>query len=80
MDKLMNLSFKNTIVTLGLFFIFIGIVFLTVENTFYQYLDENLVLHESLFLPLGVLTIIIGTLLLVYSVLKKTFKSLNKRS
>ncbi len=76
----MKLSFKNTTVILGLFFILIGIVFLILENTFYQYLDENLVLQESLFLPLSVLTIIVGALLLVYSTLKQMFKLLNTKS
>jgi len=60
----------------GLFFLLTGVVFLFLENTFYQYLDEDGVLHESLFLPLGVFALIIGSLLLFTLVLKKVWQSL----
>ncbi|MCB1756871.1 MAG: DUF3955 domain-containing protein [Gammaproteobacteria bacterium] len=40
-----------------------GAVFIVLENTYYQYLDENGVLHESLFLPLGALSVVFGLLL-----------------
>ena len=55
---------------LGLFFLFTGVAFLFLENIFYQYLDENGYLHESLFLPLGVLALFLGALLLFYFVAK----------
>jgi hypothetical protein len=38
----------------------LGFIFLFLENTFYQYLDEDGVLHESFFLPLGCLSLIFG--------------------
>ncbi|MDP6526654.1 MAG: DUF3955 domain-containing protein [Kiritimatiellia bacterium] len=60
----------------GLFFLLTGVVFLFLENTFYQYLDEDGFLHESLFLPLGVFALIIGSLLLFTLVLKKVWQSL----
>jgi len=48
----------------GVFFLLIGVIFLIIENTFYQYLDEDGFLHESLFMPLGVLALIFGILLI----------------
>ena len=55
---------------LGLFFLFTGVAFLFLENIIYQYLDENGYLHESLFLPLGVLALFLGALLIFYFVAK----------
>ena len=55
------------------FFLLTGVIFLFLENTFYQYLDEDGFLHESLFLPLGVFAVIIGSLLLVTLILKKVW-------
>lgn len=44
----------------GILLIIIGLVSILLENIFYQYLDAEGVLHESLFLPLGGLSILIG--------------------
>jgi hypothetical protein len=65
---------------LGFFFLLTGVVFLFLENTYYQYLDEDQFLHESLFLPLGVLALIIGSLLLFILALKKLRQSLRMKS
>jgi hypothetical protein len=64
----------------GLFFLLTGVAFLFLENTFYQYLDEDGLLHESLFLPLGVFSLIIGSLLLFTLVLKKVWQFLLTKS
>ena len=45
---------------LGALLLLIGIVFLFLENTFYQTIDENNVLQESLFMPLGAFAFITG--------------------
>ncbi len=66
----MKAILKNSSLLRGLILTFIGIIFLIIENTFYQYLDENLVLHESLFMPLGVFTSILGVLFLTFSAVK----------
>jgi hypothetical protein len=39
-----------------------GVVCLILENTFYQYVDENGYLQESFFLPIGAFSILIGSL------------------
>lgn len=38
----------------------VGLISLFIENSFYQYIDEADSLHESLFLPLGALSLIFG--------------------
>jgi hypothetical protein len=55
----------------GLAFLIIGISCLFIENIFYQYLDEDGVLHESFFMPLGALFLALGVLMLCYLVVKK---------
>lgn len=45
---------------LGLILFGLGIVSMIIQNTFYGYVDEAGVLHDSLFLPLGVLLIFLG--------------------
>lgn len=40
----------------------IGILFLIIENIFYQKVDTSGVLHESMFLPLGTLFLFVGVL------------------
>lgn len=42
------------------FLLVLGIVFMWIQNTFYGYIDENNVLQDSLFLPLGALSIMLG--------------------
>jgi len=54
----------------SLFLLVLGFTFLFLENTFYQYLDKDGVLHESFFLPLGCLSLIAGGLGLLITVIK----------
>ncbi|MCP4550830.1 MAG: DUF3955 domain-containing protein [Bacteroidetes bacterium] len=70
---------KYKVLFSGLFFLFAGIVFLFLENTFYQYIDVEGFLHESLFLPLGVFSLIIGSLLLFIFIIKILKRSLCKK-
>ena len=58
----------------GIFFLLVGSLFLFLENTFYQYLDEEGFLHESLFLPLGSFAIIIGLMIVFIYILKKIWQ------
>jgi hypothetical protein len=67
---------KYKVLFSGLFFLFAGIVFLFLENTFYQYIDEEGFLHESLFLPLGTFFLIIGSLLISFFIIKILWRSL----
>lgn len=42
------------------FLLLLGVVFMWIQNTFYGYVDENGVLQDSLFLPLGAIAIMLG--------------------
>ena len=64
----------------GLVFLLMGGVFVWLENTFYQYLDEDGVLQESLFLPLGALFILIGIVMLIFAVAGKTIGAIRQRN
>lgn len=48
----------------------LGVVSICLENIFYQYLDEDGVLHESFFMPLGVFSLLLGGLGLLLIVIK----------
>jgi hypothetical protein len=52
--------FKTKLFRVSLILLVLGIGFLCFENIFYQYIDENGVLHESLFMPLGVFSLLLG--------------------
>ena len=55
----------------GLLFIAAGACCLWIENRFYQYADHDGWLHESLFMPLGVFSLMPGfAALFLFSVLK----------
>ena len=67
----MSIKYKNTMIITSLLFLFLGITFLLLENVFYQYIDEEGILHESFFLPLGFLSFFLGlTFLLVIAIRK----------
>lgn len=59
--KMKNFKLK---LYLGVFFIFLGVVFLLIEHLFYQYVDKNGFLQESLFLPLSIFFLIFGVVFL----------------
>ena len=42
-------------ITVGL--LVLGVVSICLENIFYQYIDEEGVLHESFFMPLGMCSV-----------------------
>jgi hypothetical protein len=62
--------FKSKIFRASLLLLVLGIVFLCFENIFYQYIDENGVLHESLFMPLGVFSLLLGGIGLFFIAIK----------
>ena len=51
---------------IGTTFLVIGIISVIIQNTFYGYVDAEGVLHDSLFLPIGVISVIIGTILVIF--------------
>ncbi|EDM67823.1 hypothetical protein PE36_17700 [Moritella sp. PE36] len=70
---MLNKLLLSSIVLFGL-----GFSFLFLENTFFQYIDEEGVLHESLFLPFGVIGILsaAGVLFIYLTIvlIRKVFK------
>jgi hypothetical protein len=48
----------------------LGLASLAIENIFYQYLDDEGFLHESMFMPLGFLSIFSGTIILLFFIIK----------
>ena len=67
----MSIKYKNTMIITSLLLLFLGIAFILLENIFYQYIDEDGILHESFFMPLGFLSIFLGlTFLLVIAIRK----------
>jgi hypothetical protein len=67
----MTKKFQNKLFFVSLFFLISGTAFLALERIFYQYIDKNGVLHESWFMPLGVLGLLFGCIGLVFVVLKE---------
>lgn len=61
---------RNKVLFMGYFFVLVGIIFIAFENIFYQYVDKDGFLHESLFLPLGVLSFVLGLILIFVIKLK----------
>lgn len=53
---------KSKIFWLSFVLFAMGIAFGHIENTFYQYIDENGMLIESWFMPLGFLCIFLGSM------------------
>ena len=54
--------------------LFLGCTFFLLENVFYQNIDEDGVLHESLFMPLSCLSIFLGLIVLLLAVISKLTK------
>ena len=61
----MKYQHKNIALYVGLIFISLGVLFIFTENKIYQYVDENGILHESLFLPLGVFSMLFGLIVIL---------------
>jgi len=57
----------------------IGVTFGYLENTFYQYIDENGVLIESWFMPLSFLGIFLGGMGFFFVVVKTIWLTINKK-
>ena len=70
---------KNKTLIASFIFVIIGMAFLIAENQFYQYIDNEGVLRESLFLPLGMLSIFIGIVLCAIFIIKKAWNMFAKK-
>ena len=74
----MNVLIKTKSVLLSLFFVFLGMLSLVMENIFYGYIDQNGVLQESYFLPMGIAIFLLGVVGLVVSIIWFYLKGMNK--
>ena len=61
---------KSKMLKISIGLLIIGVMFIALENHFYQFVDENGVLHESMFMPLGALCVMLGIIGLTFSLLK----------
>lgn len=67
MDKVNQKGSLNSKLCKAIFLLLlVALVSLFIENTFYQYLDEDGFLHESLFLPLGAFSLLLAAVGLSY--------------
>ena len=66
--------FTNKTATLSLCFLLLGTGFMLIEHSLYQYIDNNGVLHESLFMPLSILCFALGVLFIVSSLARKVIE------
>ena len=75
-----NLNILNRIFATGFCMVILGSLSLLFEHTFYQYLDENGVLHESFFLPLGTFSILLGIVIISFFCVYKLILHIYKRN
>lgn len=72
-------TFNNKFFIISLALFGLGVILIIAENTFYQYLDSDGVLHESFFLPLGTVSIALGILFLLFFIIQKTWCLFHKK-
>jgi uncharacterized membrane protein YidH (DUF202 family) len=70
----MNAFIKTKSFLVSLFLVLLGILLLVMENIFYGYIDQNGVLQESFFLPMGVASFLLGVVSLLVSTICVLFK------
>lgn len=75
----MKNSLKSKIFRCSLLLMLLGVAFIFFENTFYQYLDGNGVLHESWFMPLGVFSLLFAAIGLCFTALQAAYDFFNKK-
>ena len=71
----MNNILKKPLLTISTLSLLLGSVFVWIQNTFYGYLDENNVIQDSLFLPLGMLGVFLGLGGLFFVAIKAVVRS-----
>ncbi len=60
----MKKFFKSKLFIVSFLFMLLGMVFLYIQKNFYGYVDSDGFVHDSIFLPFGVFSIMIGSILL----------------
>ena len=66
---------KSKMLWLSMVLLALGILFGAIEQTYYQYIDESGVLHESWFLPLGFICFLLGGIILIFVVIRAILKT-----
>lgn len=69
----------HKLVKFGALFFTTGFIFLILENVFYNSIDENGAVQDSLFLPLGVLFVLFGFSLIICWAAVRFFTSFIKK-
>ena len=61
----MSSEVKTSMKTSGFVLLAIGVISLIIQNTFYGYMDAEGIIHDSLFLPVGVLSLLLSLSLFI---------------
>jgi len=77
--SIMKQIIKRKILWLSLILFTMGTAFRFIENTYYQYIDENGYLVESWFMPLSFLCIFLGGMGLFFVFVKIIWFAINKK-
>ncbi len=76
------MEMKNILKTksfiVGLFLLLLGVIFFVIQNIFYGYMDENGILHDSFFLPLSIISLFLGGIILLFSIIWLYLKNKSK--
>ena len=67
------------VLKISLLLLVVGMLCILFENTFYQYISQDGMLYESLFLPLGVIFVLLAGIGLVYVLAKKLMSIRNTK-
>jgi hypothetical protein len=73
----MKKRLKSNLFILSLVLIAAGLISLEIQNEFYGYIDENNILHDSIFLPLGFISLLSGLSILLFSITRFFFQRKN---
>ncbi len=76
----MKQTIKSKMLWLSFILFAMGIAFGYIENTYYQYIDENDVLVETWFMPLSFLFIFLGGFGVLFALVKPTWLAINKKT
>ncbi len=60
---------KTKLFMTSLFFLALGTISFVIQNLFYGYIDENGILHDSFFLPLSIISLLLGGIILFFSII-----------
>lgn len=75
----MQRSFKNIILKISLFFLFLTVVSMLIQKTFYPvYVDDQGFLHETLWIPIGAFSFALSMVSFAIYFILLTLKSIKR--